>query len=287
MVSLAPRLVARASKLAVGVEDLLAVALDGARGEPAIGIDDAARSGPLDAALEPGSVADGHPDLAHMRGRLREGDLHGPLILRARKEREIRRQRDEVGTGQREPARELREVEVIADRDADPPERRLDHGRLLPARLEAELLAVPEMRLAVHREETARSEDGRRVVDAPVLPELGEATDDDRLAARGFLGPVGELLHGKSERARLLRRLEDVAGRDQLRKQDDARAGSDRLPQSLAGEPAVALGLAHPRGDLRACDPDVVHRPRFTSTPSTRQDPAPWSSPSFLQTSPS
>ena len=108
------------------------------------------------------AVADRDPDLAHVRRRLGERDLDRPLTLRAREEREVRRDGDQVGAGEREPARELRKVEVVADRHADPAERRLDDRRRLAPRLEAELLAVPEVRLPVDGQQPGRPERRRR-----------------------------------------------------------------------------------------------------------------------------
>src|SRR4029078_6200649 len=93
--------------------------------------------------------------------------------------------------------------------------------------------------------------------------------------------PIRRLAAG----ARLLHGLEDVAGRGQLRQEDDLRFHRPHLPDGALRVIAVPLAVAHPGGKLHARHPDTCHRPRFTSTPPTRQDQPPWSSPSSPPTS--
>ncbi len=247
--------------------------------------------GPLDATLRLGPVANGDPNLVHVRRRLGERDLHRPLALGAWEEREVCRNGDEVGAGEGEPARELGEVEVVADRHADPAERRLHDRRRLGARREPELLAVPEMRLAVDGEQSVGPDDRCRVVDAPSSPSSAKPPTTTLPYSRGLLRPPRDhrAVCGLAQRSRLLHRLEDIAGRT------SAPAGARSCavaPDRRPSEPRVFASrgfprVAHPGSDLRTRDSNGRHRPWFTPTPPTRQDHPPWSSPSCPPTSPS
>ena len=196
-----------------------------------------------------------------MRRRHRERDLHRALALRARIAREVRGQRHQVGPGEREAARELGEVEVVADAHADPAPWRLHDRRRLRPRLEEQPLAVPEVDLAIDGQDPARADHGGRVVERPAGAQLAEPPDDDRVAGGGFLRPgvEGRAVRRLGAGAGLLEGVEDVARRDQLREHDDLRARRQRLADGLPRQPPVPLHLTHRRADLGASDADHAH----------------------------
>src|ERR671934_1696513 len=105
-----------------------------------------------------------------------------PVVL-AGVEREVRRDRDQLGALEREDAVELREAQVVADGEAYRPALEPRHDRLLARLLRLGLaVAVPahldveEMDLPVHRHELAVGiEDEARVRELlPPLAALGD-----------------------------------------------------------------------------------------------------------------
>src|SRR6185312_2824498 len=199
------------------------------------------------------------------------------------------RKRDQVGTGECQPTRELREIEVVADRQSDPAERRFHNRRRLGARREPELLPVPEMCLAIDGEQSVGTHHGCRVVERAVVTQLREASDDHHAEVSSAHYPCrnGWPVRRLAAGARFVEGLEDIAGGSELREENNLRLHRPPRPDGVLHEFEIRPEVAHTKGKLRTRDSDVRHRPRFTATPSPRQDPAPWSSPSFPPTSPS
>ena len=100
------------------------------------------------------------------------------LSVRSRDERPIDRQSQDVGTGERQPPRNLGELVVVADRDAQSADRGVeDRARILPA-FEQLRFGTPEVGLAVVADPAPAGEDGRRVEQLRAGT-LGVADDGD------------------------------------------------------------------------------------------------------------
>jgi hypothetical protein len=143
--------------------------------EVALLVHDARSGGPLDSAFGAGSVAARHEDPVHPGGSLRDDDYGWALGDWTRYQWPVGRYREKVGSGQRQRAGVLGEFEVVADQHADPSVRGVDDRRALLTTGEQQLLAVPQVRFAIHRTEALAIEGDRAVVDA-VASALGEAT---------------------------------------------------------------------------------------------------------------
>ena len=194
------------------------------------------------------------------------------LALGAWHERPVGRHRHEVGAAQGEVACHLRELEVVADRDPDPPPVDGDDGRAIVTRLEPQLLAIPEMRLAVDGHHAVGGDRGGAVVEVAVGAALGEPADDEPgAAATEVSGPGREhrVVGRDRARPRLVGRLEHVARGGQLGEHHDRRASGDGVRDGRHRRLDVGLQLADAWRQLAARDDG--HRRSAAMRASERQ----------------
>ena len=183
-----------------------------------------------------------------LAGAVGLGDEHAVDVRRREREHELDRERARSAgrspassSAPRSPRRRR------ARERASPPGRRrrnrspsqpcrrvVDHRRGLGAGEEDQLLAVPQMRLAIHAR-TPRAVDDRGAVARPALAiELAEAADDGDARLAGELAPAGQrrAVGRLAELARLGLVGERIAGRAQLRQDDEVGARVGGRPRS-------------------------------------------------------
>src|SRR5205085_8968221 len=139
--------------------------------------DDGGSRGPLLAARGPGAVAARDEYAVYAGGAHRNDHLGVPLAGGSFAERPVRGHGDQLRAGQREHAWELRELELVADQDADASGGRIEHPRWLIAGLEEELLAIPQVGLAVNAEHAGAADDRGAVVEQTIVSHLAEPAD--------------------------------------------------------------------------------------------------------------
>ena len=194
--------------------------------------------------------------------------LHRALAGGPRLARPVRRDAEQLGAAQRGGARPLRELEVVADDEPDPAVRRVEHRRRLVAGGEDELLAVPQVRLAVDGADAAARRRSRRCCRAGRRRRARRSRRRSRARAPpraraqpASVGPVA----GLGERARLGGVAEDVARRDELRQHDHAarrrrrRRRSRRAP--ARGSPSSSPTRGRAGGRRRASGEPIRRRP--------------------------
>jgi hypothetical protein len=161
-----------------------------------------------------------------------------------------------------DPSGQLAELQVVADHHGDGTVLGVDDRRQRIARGEDQLLAVPQVSLAIAGKQPVGVDHHGTVVEPCVVTQFAEATDDDRIIGGGR--PFGERRVCRGERCRpsFVNVGEHVAGCGELRQHDDVGADLDsrtdlRLDQFGIGRQPADRGFY-----LAACDPDHGGRVR-------------------------